>query len=53
MIQEIYDILGLEALSANEETLILIFTLVLLFFGSLCVLNGVLSLISSLFNTER
>lgn len=53
MIQSLYDLLGLTAVSSGQQTIILIFCLVLLFFGSLAVFNAVLSLISSIFNVER
>lgn len=53
MIQSLYDILGITAATGTQQTIILIFCLVLIFFGSLCVLNAILSLISGLFNLER
>jgi len=53
MIRELYDLLGLTAVTNTQQTIILIFALVLLFFGSLCVFNAVLSLISNIFNFER
>lgn len=53
MIESLYDLLGISAVSNVQSSLILIFCLVLLFFGSLVVFNALLSLITSIFNFER
>lgn len=52
MIDLLFDILGLTSWSVNQELIVLVFCLVLLFFGVLVFLNCVLSIILNVFKID-
>jgi hypothetical protein len=52
VIDLIFDILGLSSWSVNQELIVFVFSLVLLFFGVLAFLNCVLSIFSNVFKID-
>lgn len=52
MIEKLFEIFGLTTWSVNQETMVFVFCLVLLFFGVLVFLNCVLSIFSNVFKIE-
>lgn len=52
MIDLIFDILGLTSWSVNQEFIVFVFSLVILFFGVLIFLNCVLSIFSNVFKID-
>lgn len=52
MIDLLFEILGLSSWSENEELIVFVFCLVLLFFGVLAFLNCVLSIFSNVFKID-
>lgn len=52
MIDLIFEILGLSSWSVNQELIVFVFSLVLLFFGVLVFLNCVLSIFFNVFKIE-
>ena len=52
MIDLLFEILGLSSWSVNQELIVFVFCLVLLFFGVLVFLNCVLSIFSNVFKID-
>lgn len=52
MIDSLYEILGIASPTVMQESVVLIACLVLLFFGSIVVLNSILSIISNVFKID-
>lgn len=52
MIEKIFEILGLTSWSVNQELIVFVLCLVLLFFGVLVFLNCVLSIFSNVFKID-
>lgn len=52
LIDSLYEILGIASPTVMQESVILIACLVLLFFGSIVVLNSILSIISNVFKID-
>ena len=52
MIQKVYDILGITSPTIFQEQVILIFSLVLLFFGTLVIFNATLNIMSNIFKID-
>ena len=52
MIDLLFEILGLTSWSVNQELVVLVFCLILLFFGVLVFLNCVLSIITNVFKID-
>lgn len=52
MIQKVYDILGIVTPTIFEEQIIMIFSLVLLFFGTLVIFNSILHIMSNIFKID-
>lgn len=52
LIESLYEILGITSPTVMQQSVILIACLVLLFFGSIVVLNSILSIISNVFKID-
>jgi hypothetical protein len=52
VIDLLFEILGLTSWSVNQELIVFVFCLVLLFFGVLAFLNCVLSIFSNVFKID-
>lgn len=52
MIEKIFEILGITSYTVFEEYVVLIFCLILMFFGVLMVFNALLSMITGILKIE-
>lgn len=52
MIEKVFEILGITSYTINQEYIVTIFCLMLLFFGVIVVFNALLSMITGLLKIE-